>query len=233
MEQSHTVLAVDSDASGREAIRASLAGIGLRVLEGEGGETALKLALEHPPDLIVSDLSLPDISGLGFFRMVRETPALADVPIVVVAEQASEIDRILAFEVGVDDFLAKPFFPRELESRVKAILRRLNASTPRMASAQAALTVGDVRVDPAARVATVGGEAVHLTPKEFTILRLLAERAGVVLSREDLIREAWDEDAAITQRVVDAHVKTLRRKLGAAREQLETVRGIGYRLAEG
>jgi DNA-binding response OmpR family regulator len=180
---------------------------------------------------MVTELDLPDLTGFGLIRLVREAPDLASVPVVVVTRFADEVDRIVAFELGVDDYVTKPFFPRELSGRVRAVLRRAAApeSGPRERRVR---RLGEVRLDPDARTVAVGEAPVSLTPREFDLLACLMDEAGRVLSRSRLVERVWGDDSAAGHRSVDTHVKTIRRKLGPGRRHIETVRGVGYRFAE-
>lgn len=225
------VLVVDPDAASRETARKSLERPDLAVAEASGVAEALELARRSPPDVVLSELVLADGSGFALCRSIRESEALASKPIVIVSRWSLEADRILGFECGVDDFVSKPYFARELVSRVRAVLRR---------SAHLAVVVEEKRVtsrdglvvDSSRRSAWVDGAMVPLTPREFSLLESLALAGGRVLSRGDLIREAWGSPDGLLERSVDAHIKSLRRKLGSARDSVETVRGLGYRFAD-
>jgi two-component system phosphate regulon response regulator PhoB len=197
---------------------------------GEGLE-ALAVAKREATDLLVTELLLPDVTGLGLCRLLREDPTLDHLGILMVATNASEIDRILAFECGVDDFLAKPFFARELLSRATAILRRSapgRETTNRIVSAYQPA----IALHPNAGSVLVAGARLDLTPREFQLLSALMREAGRVVSRLQLIQLVWGSDSQQAERVVDAHIKAIRRKLGGAGDCVETVRGVGYRYAE-
>jgi two-component system phosphate regulon response regulator PhoB len=223
------ILIVDADPDARQKIADSLTA---RRFACEGVSTA-RAALDEVsrqrPDLIVLDLAVPDVSGLGLCRMLRETPGLDRVPIVVVTSQASEIERVLAFEAGADDFLAKPFYAPELAARVSAVLRGFDAAARGVAGEPSSPRI---QVDVDRGRAEVAGERLDLTPTELRILAMLVARAGKVVRRRELIERLWGPDAPQSDRAIDAHVKSIRSKLGPARELLETVRGVGYRLTE-
>ena len=226
-DRSKRLLVVASDPDTRARVRESLDSVPLSVEEAASGREALARAEAEPPDLLIVDMILADMTGLGFARLVREHPALARLPILVISELTHEIDRILAFETGVDDVLAKPFFRRELSSRVGAILRR--ASGRRAAGASALLgPEPGLRFDPERGALEVLGRRVDLTPKEFDILAVLIRNAGRVLSRERIVGEVWGRRSG-DPRVVDAHIKSIRRKLGEVGDSLQTVRGVGFR----
>jgi len=225
------VLIVDSDPASRERIRGALGEQSVEIHEAEDAASALEAAKANPPDLVITDLALEDVTGLGLIRMLREQPALAGAAIIVVTRFDREVDRIVAFENGVDDYVTKPFFARELAGRVRAVLRRADPAE----SARPGLRLrrwGDLAVDPDTRIVTVQDEPVNLTPREFDLLVTLMDESGHVLSRDRLLRSVWGEGSDAGHRSVDTHVKTIRRKLGPARHYLETVRGVGYRFSD-
>jgi DNA-binding response OmpR family regulator len=209
----------------------SLAALRATLYPVASGAEALEVALREKPDGVVTELVLPEMTGLGLTRCLREDAALRDVGIVMVTEHAAEIDRVLAFECGVDDLVAKPFFGRELASRVQAVLRRSEpdrSARPRHAPAPRGL----VTLHPSSGSVLVDGARVDLTQREYHVLSSLLRHAGRVVSRQQLIAEVWGGEADPTDRLVDAHVKAIRRKLGAAKVCVETVRGVGYRFAD-
>ena len=215
----------------REQLRQSLAVLPVELCELESAEEALVEVRDHRPDLVLSELRLPDASGFSLCRRLRETKEGRSIPIILMSSWASEMDRILAFEAGADDFVAKPFFAREFASRVSALLRRRRATASEAveglrqdanAPSSAACRQRPVRLD---------GRLLSLTPREQDILCTLADADGRVLTRDRLIAGVWGEQTAPSHRNVDAHVKSLRRKLGIARNAVETVRGVGYRFA--
>jgi two-component system phosphate regulon response regulator PhoB len=228
MESARTVLLVDSDPDSCRRIQAILTPPQFDTRAVATAHAALAEARRERPDVILLDGFLPDLSGLGLCRLIRETPALARTPVILVSAQSSEIDRVLAFEAGADDFLAKPYYAPELSARVAAVLRGFAVGeTGAHASAH-----GKVRVDAASGRAEVCGERLDLTPTEFQLLALLVAESGRVVRRRALIERIWGEKAPQTDRAIDAHVKSIRRKLGAARGCLETVRGVGYRFTD-
>lgn len=177
------------------------------------------------------DLVLPGISGLGLCRLLREDPALAHVGIVMVTDHDTEVDRVLAFEAGVDDFLPRPFYGRELASRVGAVLRR-SAPQHGFASGYDPPLRGLVTLHDATGSVLVGERRLDLTPREFQLLAALMRHAGRVLTRRQLIVRVWGGESGHSDRIVDAHVKSIRRKLAEARDCVETVRGVGYRFSD-
>jgi two-component system phosphate regulon response regulator PhoB len=227
---SKVVLVVDEDDDVRAEIRACLANRQISCREAATARDALRSALEEPPDLILVDLVLPDQSGLGLCRIVRESPVLAATPIIVLTSRASEIDRVLAFESGVDDFLAKPFYPPELGARVSAVLRGFAAHSEDPSAGSPASTA--IQLDPRTGRVIADGQCVELTPRERELLSALIAQAGRVVRRGQLIDRLQAGREPRSERAIDAHIKSIRRKLGSARNYVETVRGVGYRLAE-
>jgi DNA-binding response OmpR family regulator len=231
MAGSRHILVVDGDPEWRARIADGLASPAHEVVAVGEGREALAIAQREKPDLLVTELVLPDVTGLGLCRLLREDPALGHLGVLMVAANASEIDRILAFECGVDDFLPKPFFARELLSRASAVLRR---SAPGREPAGRILSTYQpaVSLHPSSGSVLVAGERLELTPREFQLLSALMRESGRVLSRQQLIQLVWGSDSRQAERVVDAHIKAIRRKLGDAGDCVETVRGVGYRYAE-
>ena len=192
------------------------------------GEEALQKVGQRVPDLIVLDLMLPDISGTEVCRQLKASTRTRNVPVLMLTARTSEIDRVVGFEVGADDFVSKPFSVRELVLRVRAILRR-GATAP---GDDLHETVGPIRVDSTAHRAFVSDEEVSLTALEFKLLLTFMSRLGRVQTRESLLQDVWGMSSDLQTRTVDTHVKRLREKLGAGRDLIETVRGIGYRMID-
>jgi two-component system phosphate regulon response regulator PhoB len=200
---------------------------GYRVRTAEGGSEALHAMSAERPDLIVLDLMLPGLSGYDVLSAMRSNADLADVPVIVLTARREEADRIKGLELGADDYLTKPFSPRELVLRVSAVLRR--AQAPAVAGATRTLRGGGISIDVNALAVSVDGRAIDLTPTEYRLLVSLLERRGRVQGRQQLLEAAWDVHARIETRTVDMHVQRLRSKLGSAGDWIETVRGFGYR----
>jgi two-component system phosphate regulon response regulator PhoB len=224
---SREILIVHADSDARLEIRLCLTERSLSCHEARTGEEALRLARELMPALIILDLYLPDQSGLGLCRMIRESSELARIPIIAVASQTSEMDRVLAFESGVDDFLPRPFYPPELGARVLAVLR--GCSDAQRAAVAGSLPHGSVTIDSRAGRAFAKGRPLDLTSREFALLSALAQHAGRVVTRRQLIQSLWDSRSPSSERAIDAHIKSIRRKLGELRRCIQTVRGVGYR----
>jgi len=232
------VLVVDDEKDLVRLVKYNLEQEGYAVFCAFNGAEALDLAWTKQPDVIVLDLMLPDASG---FRLCQEIKAILNpdrpnnpVRILMLTARSAEADRIEGFESGTDDYVVKPFSPRELVLRVKALLDRNKQETTAAQNSSSALEIGAIRVDAKAHRAWVAEEELKLTPIEFKILWVLAQHLNAVRTREQLLKQVWENGGdEILDRTVDAHVKRLRSKLGVAREQLETVRGIGYRLYSG
>ncbi|MCY4663240.1 MAG: response regulator transcription factor [Acidimicrobiaceae bacterium] len=198
---------------------------GYRVYQAADGATGLDLINQHGPKMVIVDVGLPgEIDGI---QLCRELRATSDVPIIMLTARDGEIDRIVGLELGGDDYVTKPFSPRELVARVRAVLRRSDGPAP--AAIPAILEVGDIEVDTARREVRLGGDPVSLTTREFDLLQYLAENPGLALSRRQLLDGVWGYDWVGDERTVDVHVLQLRKKLGDAL-RVTTVRGLGYRL---
>lgn len=189
------------------------------------GDAALETLRAKPPDLILLDLMLPGLDGLELCRMLKRDPSTSEVPIVMLTAKGDEVDRIVGLELGADDYVAKPFSPREVVLRVKAVLRRATESR----EPQEEIRAGTLRLDVPGHRLFVGDEEVALTATEFRLLHMLMERAGRVLTREVLLTDGWGYAEDVDSRTVDTHVRRLRHKLGPEAERIETVIGVGYR----
>jgi two-component system phosphate regulon response regulator PhoB len=222
------ILVIDDEPDLVELVRINLDQAGYDVETAASGREALAALRRGRPDLVVLDLMLPDISGTDLCRQIRADAALADLPIIMLTAKADEVDRVVGFELGADDYVTKPFSPRELTLRVAAVLRRKTAG----GKAGALLEHGDLRLDPERHRCFVKGEEVILTAKEFELLLCLMSRPGRVMTRDLLLEQVWGADIAVTSRTIDTHLKRLREKLGPAGALIETVRGVGYRFAE-
>lgn len=218
-----TILVVDDEPHIVELARMYLEQAGYRVESAADGQAALVEARRRHPALVVLDLMLPGLDGWEVCRRLR---AESDVPVIMLTARSDDIDRIVGLEMGADDYVTKPFNPRELVARVRAVLRRYQKSVrPRQAVA-----VGQLSVDPASREAHVDGRQLDLRPKEFDLLLTLAEHAGLVLSRDQLLDQVWGYDFPGGTRTVDAHISHLRSHLEGSDVGIETHRGIGYKL---
>jgi DNA-binding response OmpR family regulator len=225
------VLVVDDEEQIRTIIRRYLEADGYAVSEATDGETGLRLARELDPDLVILDVMMPGIDGIETLRRLRSE---SDVYVIMVTARADEVDTLVGLSVGADDYITKPFSARELVARVKTVLRR--ARTTMLAEADGRIVVGDLVVDPARREVTRDGTPVELTTLEFDLLRALARSPGRVFTRRQLLEQVWGWDFYGDERVVDVHVRAIRRALGdsaEAPEVIATVRGVGYKLLAG
>jgi len=223
---SELVMVIEDKKKIRDLLRYNLEKASYRVAASGDGEQGLKLLFASRPDALVLDLMLPGLNGLEIVREVRAEPLTHDLPVLVLTARSDEMDKLLGFEQGADDYLTKPFSPRELVARVKALLRRSRPTGPGRA-----LEAGPLRVDLEAHVATCAGVRLDLTPREFDLLAFLARHPGRALSREELLRKVWGYDYVGETRTVDVHVRRLRAKLGDQHGLIETVLGAGYKLS--
>ena len=222
------ILVVDDEPEAVELVEFNLKQAGYAVNTAGDGAEALRKARAQTPDLIVLDVMLPEMDGFEICKTLRLDAATARVPIIMLTAKAAEIDRVLGLELGADDYITKPFSPRELLLRVKKILAR--SVTEEKVEEQ--LRYGDLLIDLPRHLASWKGRHIELTATEFKLLTLLAQRAGRVQSRDQLLRDVWEYDSLIDTRTVDTHMRRLREKLGSAAKHLDTVRGVGYRFVE-
>jgi two-component system, OmpR family, response regulator len=223
-----TILVVDDDPHIREVVRFALDKSGFSTVEAGDGRAALRVFGERKADLIVLDIGMPELDGLGVCREIRKS---ADVPILFLSSHDSEVDRILGLEIGGDDYVAKPFSPRELVARVKVILKRLKPPDP-AASKSSALQHGLLHLDPAQHAASYSGQPVSLTATEFALLKELMLRPQHVRDRNSLIAGVYAANGQVSDRTVDSHIRHIRSKFEAVGCQciIETLHGVGYKL---
>jgi two-component system phosphate regulon response regulator PhoB len=219
-----TILVVDDEPDVIDLVRYHLHRAGYDVLIALNGLSGLASAREHRPDAIVLDIMLPHMTGVEVFKALRGGSETADIPILILTAKAGPQDRIAGLELGVDDYITKPFSPRELVLRIQNRLRRL-----RNVRASSVITVDEFSLDKNNFEITIFGCRLELTTTEFKLLAVLVERRGRVLSRETLLQDVWGYESAIDKRTVDTHVRRLREKLGPAARRIVTVRGEGYR----
>ncbi|MCB9140346.1 MAG: response regulator transcription factor [Caldilineaceae bacterium] len=223
------ILVVDDDLKIARLVRSYLEQSGFAVEMAHDGKTALQAIRSQRPDLVVLDLTLPQLDGLEVTRTIRNDPTIGDLPILMLTARVDDIDRILGLEMGADDYVTKPFNPREVVARVKAILRRSRPAS----SDDAVLSVADVVLYPSSYRVEKAGSVINLTPSEFDILHLLMNHPGQAFSRTQIIEQGLGYEYAGLERTVDSHIKNLRRKLEDDPTQpqiVETVFGVGYRL---
>lgn len=222
---------VDDEKNIVEALRYNLDREGYETLVSYDGLNALEQARSHLPDVIILDWMLPGLNGLELCKRLSNDEATRHIPIILLTVRSDETDKVLGLEMGAVDYVTKPFSTREMMARVKATLRRQETLQPKPVEPEL-FVLGDLRVDWARHRAQLGGETLELTSKEFQLLKALAEARGRVLSREQLLSQAWEYEQAsnVSTRTVDLHVSQLRRKLGALARNLVTVKNAGYRL---
>lgn len=220
------ILLVEDEPDIAEVLQYNLEKEGFQVQVETRGDTAFDRVRSDPPDLLILDLMLPGMDGLELARILQRDRRTSDIPIVMLTARGEEVDRIVGLELGADDYITKPFSPREVVLRVKAVLRRASQA----AAAGPVLQVGALRLDAEAHRLDVDGREVSLTATEFRLLRLLMERAGRVQTRGQLLSDVWGYSDDVDSRTVDTHVRRLRRKLGQEADRIETLIGVGYRL---
>ncbi|BDG04002.1 response regulator [Anaeromyxobacter oryzae] len=223
-----SVLLVDDERDLLSLVDFNLRAAGFETLLATTGEQALAHLRRRVPDLVLLDVMLPDVSGTEVCRRIKSDARTRHVPVVMLTAKGEEVDRVVGFELGADDYVTKPFSVRELVLRLKAVLRR-GAGGPAERPPE---SVGPIRIDVDAHRAFADGVEIPLTPLEFKLLLTLMSRLGRVQSREQLLEDVWDMSSEVETRTVDTHVKRLREKLGSGRDLLETVRGVGYRLVD-
>lgn len=224
---SKRVLLIEDEQDVIDLLERTLRKFGFVTFSATNGEAGIKAARDQQPAVIILDLMLPKMSGLEVCRVLRSDPATHEIPILMLTAKAEEVDRIVGLEFGADDYVTKPFSPREVALRVAAILRRVEA-----AAGEKITSVGDIVIDPDRHEVRAAGKRIDLTAVEFRLLRTLMERRGRVQTRDRLLSEVWGYEAVIDTRTVDTHIRRLREKLEERGDLIETVRGFGYRLRE-
>ena len=220
-----TILVIDDEKDLIDLVRYNLEKEGYDVIAAHDGQSGLDVASKHAPDLVVLDLMMPGIDGLQNCQRLRSDPRTSRMPVIMLTAKATEADRIVGLELGADDYITKPFSPREVVARVKAVLRRASSG----GDERAVIRSGDLQIDMLGREVTVSGQRVGLTATEFRILQFLVSRPGRVFSRDEIINAALNNDSSVFDRTVDVHITSIRRKLGTAGDRIETVRGFGYK----
>jgi two-component system phosphate regulon response regulator PhoB len=220
------ILVADDEADVLDLVAMNLKTAGFQPIKAIDGRSALREARDGLPALIVLDLMLPGMSGLDVCKALKGDALTARIPIIMLTAKAEEVDRIVGLELGADDYITKPFSPRELVLRVKSVLRRARESD----KPGDVLQIGDIVVDRVRCAVTVKGKGIDFTATEFKLLALLMERRGRVQSRDTLLNEVWGYENSIDTRTVDTHVRRVREKLGRSADTIETVRGFGYRV---
>ncbi len=221
----HLVLIVEDEPPQAELLSYNLQQEGFRVLVAQDGEEGLLMAQENAPDAIILDWMLPGLSGIEVCRQLRSSSETREIPILMLTARGEEEDRVRGIETGADDYVVKPYSPREVMARLKALLRRANPAV-----SNEALQYGDIVMDLAQHKVNRGGHAIHLGPTEFRLLKTLMERPSRVFSRERLLDLVWGRDVYVEDRTVDVHIRRLRKALnaGGGEDVIRTVRGEGY-----
>ncbi len=222
------ILVIDDEPDIVDLVALNLKAAGFKVIAADNGENGVNKARAELPDLIILDLMLPKISGNEVCKILKRDSVTAAIPVIMLTAKGDEVDRIIGLELGADDYVTKPFSPRELTLRVQSVLRR-NLAVP---TGRERIQHGELTLDHARHEVTVGGENITLTATEFKLLAVLLERKGRVQSRERLLNDVWGYENLIDTRTVDTHVRRLREKLGRAMDYIETVRGVGYRMPD-
>jgi len=223
------ILVVEDEKSIAKLIKFNLEKDGFETIITRSGEDAIEILERHEIDLILLDIMLPGMNGLEVCKEIKQMKRAKNVPVIMLTAKSEEVDRIVGFEVGADDYITKPFSPRELILRVKAILKRGKTED---AARKEILSEGDINVDISRHEVTVKGKLVELTQMEFKLLCTFLERRGRVQTRESLLTDVWGIDTMVETRTIDTHIKSLRSKLGKAGEKIETVRGMGYKFSD-
>ncbi|HLD36449.1 MAG TPA: response regulator [Planctomycetota bacterium] len=221
-----TILVIDDEKDLIKLIDLHLSKEEYLVISAKNGIEGLDIALKHKPDLILLDIMMPKLDGLEVCKRLKSATETSSIPVVMLTAKAQETDKVIGLELGADDYITKPFSPRELVARVKAVLRR---SEP--AKLKDALTVGDITISYAGRTVEVKNKKIELTQTEFNLLWHLMNRPGRVISRDDLITAGRGDDAMVIDRTIDVHIASLRKKLGKSGSVIETVRGVGYKFS--
>ena len=222
------ILVADDEPDVLNLVALNLQRAGFDVLKADDGEQALRIARDEMPALLALDLMMPGLSGLEVTKLLKQSPQTARIPVVMLTAKADEVDRIVGLELGADDYVTKPFSPREIVLRVQSVLRRMDSVPAHVDE----LEVGAIKVDRIRHQVQIDGEVLEFTATEFKLLTVLMERCGRLQSREVLLNDVWGYESVIDTRTVDTHIRRLREKLGAAADLIETVRGFGYRMVD-
>ncbi len=222
------ILVVDDEPDALEVLGFKLREAGFTPIFATDGLKALAAVRAERPDLVVLDLMLPELDGLEVCKIMRRDPATASIPVLMLTAKAAEMDRVVGLELGADDYVTKPYSPRELVLRVRKLLKRTKSAE----DSGDRLQIGLLQIDIPHHAAHVDGKSVTLTATEFNLLAVLAKRRGRVQTRERLLQDVWGYETAIDTRTVDTHMRRLREKIGPAADYLETIRGVGYRFKD-
>ncbi|MGC8743894.1 MAG: response regulator [Verrucomicrobiia bacterium] len=224
----YKVLVIDDEPDVLELIEYNLTAAGFNVIKASEGNEAIKKAREQSPDLIVLDIMLPGIDGFEICKILKRDKTTASIPIIMLTAKAEEVDRIVGLELGADDYITKPFSPRELTLRIKTLLKRVKG----VAEQSQLIQRGVLKIDPQRHEVSVKGKEIELTATEYKLLLTLASQPGRVFTREQLLEDVWEYNSSVDTRTVDTHVRRLREKLGVAADYIETIRGFGYKFSD-
>ncbi|MGB9603899.1 MAG: response regulator [Verrucomicrobiia bacterium] len=224
----YKVLVIDDEPDVLELIEYNLTAAGFIVIKASEGNDAIKKARDQAPDLIVLDIMLPGIDGFEICKILKRDKSTAAIPIIMLTAKAEEVDRIVGLELGADDYITKPFSPRELVLRIKTLLKRVKggAEPPQI------IQRGVLKIDPQRHEVSVKGKEIELTATEYKLLLTLASQPGRVFTRDQLLEDVWEYNSTVDTRTVDTHVRRLREKLGPAADYIETIRGFGYKFSD-
>ena len=225
----HTVLIVDDEYGIRELLSEILEDEGYQVLTAENAKIAQSLVGKHDFDLILLDIWMPDMDGISLLKQLKASVKTQDIPVIMMTAKGTEYDKVMGLDLGADDYVTKPFGMMELISRIKAVLRRSKKNSVKI---EDKIALGHIVMDVKKHEVQADGQVVTLTLKEFELLKRMMKNPDIVLTRDQLLEDIWGYDFDGETRTVDVHVRTLRQKLGSAGEQIQTVRGVGYRMSE-
>ncbi|MCB0832002.1 MAG: response regulator transcription factor [Bacteroidetes bacterium] len=228
-KKTKTILCVDDEQDILDILSYNLRKEGYTVFTADDGEKALQMAEKVKPDLVVIDIMMPGKDGLEVCKSLRNSSFGKDTPIMFLTAKADEIDEIIGLEFGADDYVTKPFSPRKIVARIKAMFRRVEMKKELHSEQKAVIKAGGIEINRITYTVTVDGEEIKFLHKEFELLYFLMNRPGMVFSRNNLLYHVWGEDAFFVDRTVDVHVTKIRKKLGAYGDMIETIRGVGYK----
>lgn len=223
------IFCVEDDSNIRELVVYTLESTGLKARGFEEGSSFLEALALETPDLVLLDIMLPGEDGMELLKKLKASPKTRDIPVIMVTAKGAEYDKVMGLDTGADDYVTKPFGMMELVSRIKAVLRRSAREGVRK---EDSIVIGEIEMNLEKHEVTAAGEVISLTLKEYELLKRLMKNSNIVLTRDQLLEDIWGYDFDGETRTVDVHVRTLRQKLGSARERIETVRGVGYRMRE-
>jgi phosphate regulon transcriptional regulator PhoB len=225
---SQKILVIDDEPDVLDLVTMNLRAAGYQTVTADNGATGLAKAKSEAPQLILLDLMLPQMSGIEVCKALKKELITHQIPVIMLTAKSEEVDKIVGFEIGADDYVTKPFSPRELILRIQSVLRRGKEKTPITEK----LKIGDLALDHGKHEVLLKGKPVDLTATEFKLLAILMERKGRVQGRDRLLNDVWGYESVIDTRTVDTHVRRLREKIGRCADYIETVRGVGYRISD-